>query len=133
MTAAQLFAYADAARDRGDYTTAETAYQALFEDPDLELRTEARFRLAEMYTNQMGKHREAAVLLRRILDDKPDAAPVRLELARVDALIGNFQDARRELRAVEEVLSGHPLVTDHRPGAPAEGGAGATVATLAQG
>jgi hypothetical protein len=101
LSAAQLFAYADAARDRGDYATAETAYQALFQDPDLELRTEARFRLAEMYTNLMGKHRDAAVLLRRILDDKPDATAVRLELARVDALIGNFQDARRELRAAE--------------------------------
>jgi hypothetical protein len=101
LSAAQLFAYADAARDRGDYATAEAAYQALFQDPDLELRTEARFRLAEMYTNLMGKHRDAAVLLRRILDDKPDATAVRLELARVDALIGNFQDARRELRAAE--------------------------------
>ena len=101
MSAAQLFAYADAARDRGDYATAETAYQALFQDPDLELRTEARFRLAEMYTNKLGKHREAAVLLRRILDDRPDAASVRLELARVDALIDNFLDARRELRAAE--------------------------------
>ncbi|HEX7710485.1 MAG TPA: porin family protein [Sphingomonadaceae bacterium] len=101
MSAAQLFAYADAARDRADYATAEAAYRALTNDPDLELRTEARFRLAEMYTNRLGKHRDAAVLLRRILDDKPDATAVRLELARVDALIGNFQDARRELRAAE--------------------------------
>jgi tetratricopeptide (TPR) repeat protein len=101
MSAAQLFAYADAARDRGDYATAEAAYKALTHDPDLELRTEARFRLAEMYTNKLGKHREAAVLLRRILDDKPDAAAVRLELARVDALLGNFHEARRELRAAE--------------------------------
>lgn len=101
MNAAQLFAYADAARDRSDYATAEAAYRALTNDPDLELRTEARFRLAEMYTNKMGKHRDAAVLLRRILDDKPDATAVRLELARVDALIGNFLDARRELRAAE--------------------------------
>jgi tetratricopeptide (TPR) repeat protein len=101
MSAAQLFAYADAARDRGDYPAAEAAYQALTQDPDLELRTEARFRLAEMYTNKLGRHREAAVLLRRILDDKPDATAVRLELARVEALLGNFQDARRELRAAE--------------------------------
>src|SRR3569623_2961652 len=83
MSAAQLFAYAAAARDRGDYAAAEPAYQALFQDPDLELRTEARFRLAEMSTTKLGKHREAAVLLRRLLADKPDAASVRLELARV--------------------------------------------------
>jgi hypothetical protein len=101
MSAAQLFAFADAARDRGDYQTAEAAYKALTSDPHLELRTEARFRLAEMYTKKMGKHREAAVLLRRILDDKPDATAVRLELARVEALLGHFRDARRELRAAE--------------------------------
>jgi len=35
-------------------------------------------------------------------------------------------------RAVEELLSAHPLVTEHRPGAPQEGGGGATVATLGQ-
>jgi DNA mismatch repair protein MutS2 len=33
-------------------------------------------------------------------------------------------------RAVREHLKGHPLVKDFRPGAKAEGGAGATVATL---
>lgn len=101
MSAAQLFAFADAARDRGDYATAEAAYKALTQDPSLELRTEARFRLAEMYANKMGKRREAAVLLRRILDDKPDANAVRLELARIEALLGDFRGARRDLRAAE--------------------------------
>lgn len=101
MTAAQLFQYADAARDRADFETAEAAYRALMEDPDLELRTEARFRLALMLADQMGKPREAAVLLRRILDDKPDAAAVRLQLARLQAQMGNMSEARRELRAAE--------------------------------
>ena len=101
LSAAQLFAFADAARDRGDFATAETAYQALTEDPDPELRTEARFRLAKMYTDRMGRHREAAVLFRRILDDKPDAVAVRLELARMQALLGNLPEARRELRAAQ--------------------------------
>jgi hypothetical protein len=101
LSAAQLFAFADAARDRGDFTTAETAYQALIQDPDLELRTEARFRLAKMYTDRMGRHRDAAVLFRRILDDKPDATAVRLELAKAMALMGDLGDARRELRAAQ--------------------------------
>lgn len=35
-------------------------------------------------------------------------------------------------RAVEELLSVHPLVAEHRPGAPSEGGGGATVAVLGQ-
>ena len=80
---------------------AERAYRALMDDPDLELRTEARFRLAEMFTQKMGKHREAAVLLRRILDDKPRAAGVRIELARIETVLGDLGAARRELRAAE--------------------------------
>ncbi|KPL67950.1 hypothetical protein SZ64_07350 [Erythrobacter sp. SG61-1L] len=101
MTAAQLFQYADAARDRGDFETAEAAYRALTQDPDVELRTEARFRLALMLADRMNKPREGAVLLRRILDDKPDAAAVRLQLARLQAQMGNMGEARRELRAAE--------------------------------
>jgi hypothetical protein len=101
LSAAQLFQFADAARDRGDYETAETAYRALTENPDLELRTEARFRQAMMFTQKLGRHREAATLLRRILDDKPDASAVRLELAKVQAQLGNLDEARRELRAAQ--------------------------------
>ncbi len=99
MTAAELFAYADAARDAGDFGTAESAYRALAEDADPDLRSEARYRLARMLTEDQKKYREAAVLLRRILDEKPDATGVRLELARLHALMGNLSEARRELRA----------------------------------
>lgn len=42
----ELFVYADTARDAGDFATAETAYRALAANPNIELRTEARFRLA---------------------------------------------------------------------------------------
>ena len=35
-------------------------------------------------------------------------------------------------RVVDEVLSGHPLVSDHRPGDAHEGGSGATVALMGQ-
>ncbi len=101
MTAAQLFQYAEEAKAKGNFETAEAAFQALTQDPDIELRTEARFRLALLYADRMDKPREAAVLLRRILDDKPDAAGVRLELARIQAVMGNMREARRELRAVQ--------------------------------
>jgi len=101
MDSARLFAFADRARDAGDYTTAETAYRALAGNPDVELRTEARFRLALMLADKMGKPREAAVLLREILDEKPGAARVRLELARLQAQMGNLGAAQRELRAAE--------------------------------
>jgi hypothetical protein len=101
MSAAELFAFADRARDRGDFATAETAYRALAANPDPELRTEARFRLGMMLADGMKKYREAAVEFRRILDEKPHAARVRLELARMQALLGNLGSAERELRAAE--------------------------------
>lgn len=101
LTAAQLFQFADAARDAGDLAVAETAYRALATNPDIELRTEARFRLALMLADRMGRTRDAAIELRRILDEKPDAARVRLELARMDAMLGRFSAAEREFRAVQ--------------------------------
>lgn len=101
LSAAEMFVFADAARDAGDHATAESAYRALAANPDLELRTEARFRLALMLADKQGKVREAAVELRKILDEKPDAARVRLELARMHALLGNAGAATRELRAAQ--------------------------------
>lgn len=101
LTAAQLFAFADAARDRADFPTAEAAYRALASNPDPELRTEARFRLAMMLADRQRKFADAAVLLRQILDEKPKAARVRLELARLQAFMGRVSSAERELRAAE--------------------------------
>ena len=60
LNAAELFGFADAARERGDYETAEAAYRALTQDPELELRTEARFRLARLYAGPMDRQREVA-------------------------------------------------------------------------
>lgn len=101
FTPAELFDFADRARDAGDHETAEAAYRALADNPDVELRAEARFRLAMMLADKLGKHREAAVLLREILDERPHAARVRVELARMQAMLGNFEEARRELRAAQ--------------------------------
>lgn len=101
LSAAELFQLADGARDSGDFATAEQAYRALSANRDIELRTEARFRLAMMLADKLKKYREAAVELRKILDEKPKAARVRLELARMHALLGNAGAAERELRAAE--------------------------------
>ena len=101
LSPVELFAFADAARARGDYAAAEAAYRALAENPDIELRTEARFRLATMFIDDLGRDTDAAVLLRRILDEKPDAAPVRLELARVLGRLGDEAGVRRELRQAQ--------------------------------
>ena len=101
VSAEQLFVIADQARSARDFVTAETAYRALTGNPDIELRTEARFRLAMMLADDLGKHREAAVLFREILDEKPGAARVRIELARMQAMLGNLRAAERELRSAQ--------------------------------
>jgi outer membrane protein len=101
VSAEQLFAIADRARSMRDFATAETAYRALATNPDIELRTEARFRLAMMLADDLGKHREAAVLLREILDEKPNSARVRVELARMQVMLGDLRSAERELRSAQ--------------------------------
>ncbi len=68
---------------------------------------------------------EARDLLEEYLDDAFLAG-----LPSVRIIHGKGTGALR--RAVEDVLSAHPLVIEHRPGASQEGGAGATVATLGQ-
>ena len=69
---------------------------------------------------------EARDLLEKYLDDAFLAG-----LSTVRIIHGKGTGALR--RAVEDLLDGHPLIAEHRPGAPSEGGAGATVATLTQG
>lgn len=101
VSAEQLFVIADQARSARDFATAETAYRALATNPDIELRTEARFRLGLMLADDMGKHREAAVLFREILDEKPGAARVRVELARMQVVLGDLRSAERELRSAQ--------------------------------
>lgn len=101
LSAPQVFALADAARARHDFVMAESAYRALAQDRDIEIRTEARFRLGMMLADDLKLYTKAALEFRRILDDKPDAARVRLELARMQATLGNMGAARKELRAAE--------------------------------
>lgn len=96
----QLLDIANTARASGDDTTAEIAYRALFSDPSVEVRSEARFRLALMVLDQ-GRLPEAAVLLRAILDEQPNAQRVRLELARVLDQLGDEAGARRALREAQ--------------------------------
>lgn len=100
LTTEQVFTLADAARDRGDVGNAETAYRALAGDPDPQIRAEARFRLA-MMVGSLGRHADAAMLFRRILDEQPGAQRVRIELARVLEALGDEAGARRALREAQ--------------------------------
>jgi hypothetical protein len=99
LSADQLLTLADRARDSGDLETSEVAYRALFADPSVEVRSEARFRLAMMLV--VLRLPEAATLLREVLDEQPGAQRVRLELARVLDLLGDETGARRALREAQ--------------------------------
>jgi tetratricopeptide (TPR) repeat protein len=100
LTPDQLFTLANTARDAGDVETAEAGYRALAGNPDVEIRTEARFRLGMMLA-AAGRHRDAAVAFRAALDERSDAARIRLELARVLALMGDERAAARALRQAQ--------------------------------
>lgn len=100
LKATELFALADRMLATHRERDAETLYRALAQDPDPEIRAEARFRLG-LFLSKTGRNREAAVEFRALLDEKPDAARVRLELARVLAELGDESAARRELRQAQ--------------------------------
>ena len=99
LSAAELFDFAERAKSAGRSDEAEQALYALAKDPDIEIRTEARFRLGMMWVDS-GKARPAALLFRQILDERPNATRVRLELANILVKLGDESSARRELRAV---------------------------------
>ncbi len=100
LTPAQLFDIAEQARAAGRPADAEAIYKALSADPRLEIRQEARFRLG-MMQSETGRLTDAALSFRAILDEQPNAARVRLELARVLAAMGDEGKARQALRQAQ--------------------------------
>lgn len=100
LSPTKLFGLADEERAAGRIADAEIIYRALTKDPDIEIRSEARFRLGMMLADQK-RYRDAATAFRELLDEKPGAVRVRLELARVLALMGNADAARRQLRQAQ--------------------------------
>jgi hypothetical protein len=94
-----MFRLAELAERKADIPMAFAIYAALQGNPDADIRAEARFRQAKVLMRQ-SRNREAAVLLRRVLDEKPGAVGVRLELARQLQLLGETDAAWREDRAV---------------------------------
>lgn len=100
LSAVDMFHIADQAIQKGKYADAEAIYDALAKDPNVEVRTEARYRHAVMLAGRK-RFKEAAVLLRAILDEKPGATGVRLELARVLAAMGKEAEAQRQIRQAQ--------------------------------
>jgi tetratricopeptide (TPR) repeat protein len=100
LTPGEMFKLAEVATIRGDLTTASAIYAALEHNPDSDIRAEARFRYAKQLLGEK-RNRDAALLLRRLIDEKPNATVARLELARALQLLGQPDAALRELRAAQ--------------------------------
>ena len=100
LTPSQMFRFAEIAEARDEAATALAIYAALERDPSGDVRAEARFRHAKDLLGQ-GRNEDAAVLLRRLLDEKPDATVARLELAHTLQLLGETDGALRQLRAAQ--------------------------------
>lgn len=100
LTAAEMFRLAELAKSRGEPAVAADIYAALERSPDPDIRAEARFRHARQLLGEK-LYREAALLLRDLVDEKPGAVAARLELAHTLDLLGEPDAALRELRAVQ--------------------------------
>lgn len=95
-----ILALADVYRRQGRIDAADALLRALLNDPDRDMRLEARFRLAQGLVARR-RFGDAIVQLDMILTERPDAGPVRLELARALEAIGNRQRSLREYARVQ--------------------------------
>jgi len=100
LNSAQMFEIARRAEAGNGIEDAEAIYRALASDPSPDVRNEARFRHAQLLAKH-NKRVQAAILYRAILDERPDAQRVRLELAALLAQMGDFTGARRQLRQAQ--------------------------------
>ena len=99
-TAADVFGIAENFSRSGRIDEAERLLELLSQDADSDVRNEARYRHSKLLI-AMGAPTRAALLLRRILDEKPNATPVRLELAGLLDKMGDKEGAWRQLRAAQ--------------------------------
>jgi outer membrane protein len=100
LSAVDLFALADRARAAGHADQTLVLYDALARDANEDIRAEARFRKGLLLADER-RLAEAAATFRALLDEKPGAARVRLELARVLAQLGDESGARRAVRQAQ--------------------------------
>ena len=98
LTPVQMFDLADQLAKAGRTDEAIALLEALATNPDTDFRNEARFRLSQLLVAD-GRTAEAVAYLEAILAERPEAAPARLALARLQAEQGEFAKARRSLDA----------------------------------
>ena len=96
-----MFQAAERLAAQGNIAGAEELLAALTQDPNVDYRAEARFRLAGLREAQ-GDREGAIRWLRELLAEQPDAKRARLELGRLLALSGQAGEARQELARAQE-------------------------------
>jgi len=99
-TGPEMLAISNRAVATGQEDLAIKLLTVLLGDPDLRVRNEARFRLA-MLASRRKAWTTAGTMLRAILDEEPGAQRARLELARVQAEMGDLDGSRRTLRQAQ--------------------------------
>jgi len=99
-TGAQLLTVAERLSRAGDTVKAKAILAALAADPNSDIRNEARFRTAKLLVAE-GQMSRAALLLRQVIDERPEAVPVRLELAGLLDRMGDKDGAWRQVRAAQ--------------------------------
>lgn len=110
LSAAQVFDMAQQLSLQGDTEHAIELLKVITEDQNPEYRAEARARIAR-YLNAKGDKRGALRWYRALLDEKPDAAAVRIEVALILASMGEERAAASELRRAE--ATGLPPEVSH--------------------
>jgi tetratricopeptide (TPR) repeat protein len=100
LSGAQMLALGEYLQSRGSKAEASRIYELLAKDADTDIRNEARFRQARILAGD-GNLKRAAILLRQVIDDRPEAAPPRLVLAQLLERMGEQDAALRELRAAQ--------------------------------
>ena len=97
FTAEQLFYVAEQLNERGAADQAVEILKTLSKDPRADYRAEARVRIARILEAR-GDRAGAARWFEQLLQEKPDAAAVRIELAALLTQMGQPKAAVRELR-----------------------------------
>ena len=100
LSVPEMFTLAERLQAEGKVDQAKTVLRALETNPVAKVGAEARFRIAMLLKGQ-GRDRDAAVELRRLVDERPDSQLARLELASLLAKLGDEDAAARQLRALQ--------------------------------
>ncbi len=102
LTTEQLFNVAHQLAVNGALDEAIRLLSAIENNPNPEFRAEARARIARILL-QKGDLRDSALMFQKLLDEKPDAAGARVELANILLKLGDEKGATRQLQRASAV------------------------------